>query len=112
MLEGSPTDVVVDGAELVTTDGRRLPASTAVHLAPVTPTKILCCHLNHISRVREFGVALPPAPTYFQKPVSALNAHGANVVRPANCRYLNYEGEVAIVIGRTTRNITVAEAPD
>ncbi len=52
-----------------------------------------------MSRVREFGISLPPAPTWFQKPVSALNAHGGAVVRPANCHYLNYEGEIAIVIG-------------
>ena len=112
LLDGNVTDVVRDGSHLVAADGRRVEASSASHLAPVTPTKILCCHLNHVSRVREFGVSLPPAPTWFQKPVSALNAHGAAVVRPANCHYLNYEGEVAIVIGRTARNITLAEAGD
>jgi 5-oxopent-3-ene-1,2,5-tricarboxylate decarboxylase/2-hydroxyhepta-2,4-diene-1,7-dioate isomerase len=78
----------------------------------VEPTKIICCHLNHISRVQEFGVSLPPAPTYFHKPVSALNAHRAAVVRPSNCKWLNYEGEVAIVIGRTCRNVGHAEAGD
>ncbi len=111
LLDGTPTDVEVVGDSLHARDGRRVYASRAVHLAPVTPTKILCCHLNHISRVREFGTELPPAPTYFHKPVSALNTHGGAVVRPANCRFLNYEGEVAIIIGRVTRNITVAEAP-
>ncbi|MHB1969364.1 MAG: fumarylacetoacetate hydrolase family protein [Acidimicrobiales bacterium] len=101
---------MAEGPTLVAADGRRVEAATAVHLPPVTPTKILCCHLNHVSRVREFGVGLPPAPTWFQKPVSALNAHGGAVVRPANCHYLNYEGEVAIVIGRTARNIALADA--
>jgi 5-oxopent-3-ene-1,2,5-tricarboxylate decarboxylase/2-hydroxyhepta-2,4-diene-1,7-dioate isomerase len=66
--------------------------------------------LNHVSRVREFGISLPPAPTWFQKPVSALNSHGGAVVRPANCHYLNYEGEIAIVIGRTARNIKLEDA--
>ncbi len=110
LLEGYPTDVVVDGDTLIARDGRRVEAATATHLPPVTPTKIICCHLNHISRVREFGTQLPPAPTYFQKPVSALNAHGAAIVRPSNCNWLNYEGEVAIVIGRTTRNIRHEDA--
>ena len=110
LLDGYATEVVVEGETLVARDGRRVEAASATHLAPVAPTKILCCHLNHISRVREFGVELPPAPTYFQKPVSALNAHGAAVVRPLNCKYLNFEGEVAIVIGRRARNITMAEA--
>ncbi len=110
LLDGNVTDVVVDGDSLIARDGRRVPTQGATHLSPVSPTKILCCHLNHVSRVREFGVELPPAPTYFQKPVSALNAHGAAVVRPSNCRYLNFEGEVAIVIGRTARNIALADA--
>jgi 5-oxopent-3-ene-1,2,5-tricarboxylate decarboxylase / 2-hydroxyhepta-2,4-diene-1,7-dioate isomerase len=110
LLEGYPTDVVLEGDTLVARDGRRVEARTAAHLPPVSPTKIICCHLNHISRVREFGVELPPAPTYFHKPITALNAHGGAVVRPANCHYLNYEGEIAIVIGRTARNIALADA--
>jgi 5-oxopent-3-ene-1,2,5-tricarboxylate decarboxylase/2-hydroxyhepta-2,4-diene-1,7-dioate isomerase len=111
LLDGYPAEVVLDGDTLVARDGRRVEAGAAVHLPPVSPTKILCCHLNHISRVREFGVELPPAPTYFHKPISALNSHGGAVVRPSNCKYLNYEGEIAIVIGRNARNITVADAP-
>ncbi len=110
LLEGNTVDVTRDGDDLVAPDGRRVRASDAIHLSPVTPTKILCCHLNHVSRVREFGIGLPPAPTWFHKPVSALNAHGGAVVRPANCRYLNYEGEVVIVIGRRARNISLADA--
>jgi 5-oxopent-3-ene-1,2,5-tricarboxylate decarboxylase / 2-hydroxyhepta-2,4-diene-1,7-dioate isomerase len=110
VLDGNVVEVVRDGDTLISADGRRVEAASAIHLAPVTPTKILCCHLNHVSRVREFGIELPPAPTWFQKPVSALNAHGGAVVRPANCHYLNYEGEVAIVIGRTARNIKLADA--
>jgi 5-oxopent-3-ene-1,2,5-tricarboxylate decarboxylase / 2-hydroxyhepta-2,4-diene-1,7-dioate isomerase len=112
LLDGTPTLVTRDGDTLVARDGRCVSAADATHLAPVEPTKILCCHLNHVSRVREFGVNLPPAPTYFHKPITALNAHGGAVVRPANCHYLNYEGEIAIVIGRSARNIRVAEAPD
>jgi 5-oxopent-3-ene-1,2,5-tricarboxylate decarboxylase/2-hydroxyhepta-2,4-diene-1,7-dioate isomerase len=110
LLDGNVVDVVREDDSLVAADGRRVEAATAIHLPPVTPTKILCCHLNHVSRVREFQIELPPAPTWFQKPVSALNAHNGAVVRPANCRYLNYEGEIAIVIGRTARNIKLADA--
>lgn len=110
LLDGNVVEVLRDGDALVAPDGRRVEAATASHLAPVSPTKILCCHLNHISRVREFAISLPPAPTWFQKPVSALNAHGGAVVRPANCHYLNYEGEIAIVIGRSARNIKLEDA--
>jgi 5-oxopent-3-ene-1,2,5-tricarboxylate decarboxylase/2-hydroxyhepta-2,4-diene-1,7-dioate isomerase len=112
LLDGAVVQVRRDGEELVAGDGRRVAAAAAVHLPPVTPTKIIAVHLNHGSRVAEFGVRLPPAPTYFHKPVSALVGHGGAVIRPANCKYLNYEGEVAIVIGRTCRNVTAAEAGD
>ena len=109
-LDGVPTIVVRETDELVAPDGRRIAASEATHLPPCEPTKVVCVHLNHESRVKEFLASLPPAPTYFHKPISALNAHGGEVVRPARCRYLNYEGEVAIVIGRECRNIAPSEA--
>jgi len=110
LLDGACVQVVRDGDELVAADGRRVPAADAVHLPPVVPTKIVAVHLNHRSRVAEFRATLPSAPTYFHKPVSALVGHRGAVVRPANCRYLNYEGEVAIVIGRTCRGVTPEQA--
>jgi 5-oxopent-3-ene-1,2,5-tricarboxylate decarboxylase/2-hydroxyhepta-2,4-diene-1,7-dioate isomerase len=109
LLDGAVVGVRRDGEHLIAADGRRVAADTAVHQPPVTPSKIVAVHLNHLSRVTEFGVTLPAAPTYFSKPVSALVAHGGAVVRPANCKYLNYEGEVAIVIGRTCRNVPRSE---
>jgi 5-oxopent-3-ene-1,2,5-tricarboxylate decarboxylase/2-hydroxyhepta-2,4-diene-1,7-dioate isomerase len=112
LLEGAVTPVVRDGEWLVAGDGRRVRAEEAVHLPPCEPTKIICVHLNYRSRVEEFGAKLGPAPTYFHKPVSSLNAHGGAVVRPERCRYLNYEGEVAIVIGKPTRNVSIREAYD
>jgi 5-oxopent-3-ene-1,2,5-tricarboxylate decarboxylase/2-hydroxyhepta-2,4-diene-1,7-dioate isomerase len=110
VLDGQPTTVTREGDDLVAPDGRRVPADEAMHLAPCEPTKILCIHLNYESRVNEFLAKMPPAPTYFHKPVSSLNAHGGTVVRPPRCRYLNYEGEIAIVIGRECRHIAPTEA--
>ena len=112
LLDGYPTLVRPDGDDLVAADGRRVAAADAVHLAPTDPSKIICVHLNYSSRVTEFMGRLPPAPTYFQKPVSALNTHGGDVVRPEGCKWLNYEGEIAIIIGRTCRNISQDEAGD
>jgi 5-oxopent-3-ene-1,2,5-tricarboxylate decarboxylase / 2-hydroxyhepta-2,4-diene-1,7-dioate isomerase len=110
LLDGAVVHVVRDGEYLVAGDGRRVAAAEAVHLPPVAPTKIVAVHLNHRSRVEEFGARLPAAPTYFHKPTSALIGHGGAVVRPPNCRYLNYEGEVAIVIGRTCRGVPPSAA--
>jgi 5-oxopent-3-ene-1,2,5-tricarboxylate decarboxylase/2-hydroxyhepta-2,4-diene-1,7-dioate isomerase len=83
LLDGNITDVGRDGDQLVAGDGRRVGVQDAVHLAPVVPSKIICVHLNYSSRVEEMMVSLPPAPTYFHKPVSALNAHESAVVRPS-----------------------------
>ena len=110
LLDGAEAIVTRAGDELIAADGRRVPAGDAQHLAPTEPSKIVCVHLNYESRVQEFGATMPPAPTYFHKPVSALNAHGGEVVRPPRCRYLNYEGEIAIVIGRETRHVAPDEA--
>jgi 2-keto-4-pentenoate hydratase/2-oxohepta-3-ene-1,7-dioic acid hydratase in catechol pathway len=110
LLHGEPTEVTRQGDVLVTSDGGRVPIDDATHLPPVRPSKIICIHLNYESRVKEFLATLPPAPTYFHKPVSALNAHGGDVVRPPRCRFLNYEGEIAIVIGRECRHIGPDEA--
>ena len=41
-----------------------------------------------------------------------LNSHKGNIVRPERCKYLNYEGEIAIIIGRHCRNISPEEAGD
>jgi 5-oxopent-3-ene-1,2,5-tricarboxylate decarboxylase/2-hydroxyhepta-2,4-diene-1,7-dioate isomerase len=112
LLDGNPTRVELRNGELVSADGRTADPATAVHLAPVTPTKIICVHLNYHSRVDEFRAKLPPAPTYFHKPISALNAHRGAVVRPERCQWLNYEGEIAIVIGHTCRNVSPADAAD
>jgi len=111
-LDGQVVEVEAQGDALVAPDGRRLAAGEAVHLAPCEPSKIICVHLNFMSRVDELKAACPPTPSYFQKPPSCLNGHRGAVVRPADCKYLNYEGEVAVVIGRACRNIRMADAWD
>ena len=102
--------VTVEADTLLLSDGRRLAEVEAVYLPPCEPSKILCIHLNYHSRAVEFGRALEgETPTYFQKPVSALNAHRGEVVKPADCHWLNYEGEIAAVVGKTMRNVAPEE---
>ncbi len=80
-------------------------------LPPVRPGKILATHLTYRSRAEEYRMArLPSEPSYFMKPPSSLSAHLEPVVRPPGCRFLNYEGEVAVVIGRRCRGVAVEEA--
>ena len=76
----------------------------------LAPTKIVAVHLNYPSRIDEFGAKTPDAPSYFLKPLSSLARHGDEVVRPRGCRYLNYEGEVALVVGRRAKRVSEDEA--
>ena len=110
LLDGAAVEVVRRGDVLVAGDGREVGVDAAVHLPPTRPSKIVAVHLNYGSRTREFRTRLPKAPTYFHKPVSALNSHGGAVVRPQGCRWLNYEGEIVVVVGRTCRNVAPDEA--
>ena len=110
--EGRPEWTTVDGALLRLMDGRSVPDAEATYLPPCEPTKILCVHLNYESRRVEFRAPELVTPTFFQKPVSALNSHRGALNRPANCRYLNYEGEIAAIVGRTMKNVAIAEVWD
>jgi len=103
--EGQPVWVRPDGDDLVLGDGRPLRDAEATYLPPCDPTKILCVHLNYDSRRVEFRAPEIPTPTYFQKPTTALNTHRGAVARPAGHKYLNYEGEVAVIIGKPMRNV-------
>jgi 5-oxopent-3-ene-1,2,5-tricarboxylate decarboxylase/2-hydroxyhepta-2,4-diene-1,7-dioate isomerase len=110
LLDGYPTQVVRRGDDLIADDGRVTAIADAIHLAPAEPTKIIAVHLNFDSRTQEFMTKLPAAPTYFHKPITALNSHNGAIVRPAGCKWLNYEGEIVIVIGKTCRNIAPEDA--
>ena len=112
LLDGYPCEVRREGDTLMAGDGREVGVDEAIHLPPTEPTKIIAVHLNYASRTEEFMTKLPAAPTYFHKPITALNSHKAGVVRPAGCKWLNYEGEIVIVIGRTCRNVSPAQAVD
>jgi 5-oxopent-3-ene-1,2,5-tricarboxylate decarboxylase/2-hydroxyhepta-2,4-diene-1,7-dioate isomerase len=103
--EGVAQWVRPDGDALVLGDGRRVREADAIYLAPCEPSKILCIHLNYESRRVEFRAPPLETPTYFQKPLTALNAHRGFLHRPADCKYLNYEGEIAAIVGAPMRNV-------
>jgi 5-oxopent-3-ene-1,2,5-tricarboxylate decarboxylase/2-hydroxyhepta-2,4-diene-1,7-dioate isomerase len=75
---------------------------------PPPPTKIIGVHLNYRSRAEQRG-RLPAVPSYFLKPVSSLTGDGRPVVRPRGTELLTFEGEVAVIIGRQTRQVPPEE---
>ncbi len=105
LFEGTPHWVRPEGDRLRLGDGRMVVEAEATYLPPCDPTKIICIHLNYESRRVEFQAPPLTTPTYFQKPLSALNSHRGKLNRPADCQYLNYEGEIAAIIGKPMRNI-------
>lgn len=111
--EGRVRACTVEGDQLVLEDGTRLSEQGVSYAAPFDPGSILCVHLNYRSRAIEFGQALEHGfPTYFMKPASSINAHRGLLVRPADCELLNYEGEIAAVVGRTMKGVRPAEVWD
>jgi 5-oxopent-3-ene-1,2,5-tricarboxylate decarboxylase / 2-hydroxyhepta-2,4-diene-1,7-dioate isomerase len=92
--------------------GGEVSAADATFLAPVEPTKIIATHLTYRSRVEEYRARVPAEPSYFMKPPSTLNGHRGVLRRPRGARFLNYEGEVAAVIGRPMHGVPESEALD
>jgi 5-oxopent-3-ene-1,2,5-tricarboxylate decarboxylase/2-hydroxyhepta-2,4-diene-1,7-dioate isomerase len=112
LVEGSPSWGRLDGGSVVLDSGERLDEATAGFLAPVEPTKIIATHLTYRSRVEEYAARTPPEPSYFMKPPTTLNGHRGELRRPRGARFLNYEGEVAVVIGRAMHGVREADALD
>jgi 5-oxopent-3-ene-1,2,5-tricarboxylate decarboxylase/2-hydroxyhepta-2,4-diene-1,7-dioate isomerase len=73
------------------------------------PTAVYCTHANYRSRIAELGRPVPSEPSYFLKPLAALS-RGGPVVRPAGTAYLCFEGEMALLVGRSLRDVDEATA--
>jgi 2-keto-4-pentenoate hydratase/2-oxohepta-3-ene-1,7-dioic acid hydratase in catechol pathway len=82
-----------------------MPLGVAELMTPVTPSKIVCVGRNYRDHVKEMGSELPTEPLLFFKPVSALLAPGGVVRMPAASARVDFEGELALVIGRRVRNL-------
>ena len=90
--------------------GGEIDEAQACWLAPAEPSKILAVHLTYQSRLTEYKAQTPPEPSYFMKPPTTLNGHLGPVRRPAGTRFLNYEGEIAVVIGREMKGVKAEHA--
>jgi acylpyruvate hydrolase len=82
-------------------------------LPPVTdPEKIICIGLNYLSHAREQGAEPPETPTLFAKYRNALAAPGSTVPLPPYSSKVDYEAEVAFVIGTRAKDVAEADALD
>jgi acylpyruvate hydrolase len=95
----------------VATGGRRIPADDLDYAPLVTrPDKILCVGLNYRNHILEMGRELPPYPTLFAKYRSALIGAFDELVLPAVSENVDWEAELAVVVGAPVRNATAEEA--
>ena len=109
-LDGEPRWGRLAGADVVLDDGARVAEADATFLAPAEPTKIVAVHLTYRSRIEEYRARTPAEPSYFLKPPTTLNGHRGTIRKPSGSRFLNYEGEVAAVIGRRMKGVPMGEA--
>lgn len=100
---GAVADLAGQGPELALSDVRLLPPIPA-------PGKILCIGLNYLPHILETGRAKPDQPSIFTRYADSLVGHDASLVRPAASTKFDYEGELALVIGKAGRHIAAADA--
>ena len=111
--EGKVCFGVLSGADVAPLSGDPVPLSSVELLPPVPqPGKIVCLGLNYRSHAEEAGMEAPVVPTFFAKWANALAAPGASVALPSWSSKVDYEAEVAFVIGRRCRDVAEADALD
>lgn len=95
--------------EVILSD-KEIPFSENMLCAPATPTKIVCAGKNYYDHAVEMGEGVPDAPVLFMKTPNTLADPGAEISAPAFVDRVDYEGELAVVIGRQAKGISVDEA--
>lgn len=86
-------------------DGRLLGEEEAVWLPPVVPRTIFALGLNYADHARELAFKAPETPLVFLKGPNTIVGHRARTRRPAGVAFMHYECELAVVIGRTARDV-------
>jgi 2-keto-4-pentenoate hydratase/2-oxohepta-3-ene-1,7-dioic acid hydratase in catechol pathway len=82
-------------------------------LAPIaSPPKILCIGWNYVDHAAETKTAPPEEPVFFMKPHTAVAGPGDRIVKRPFVRELDYEGELAVVIGKRAKDVPEQEALD
>ena len=97
---GEKEDIKLTGASIALSDVRLL--------APILPSKVICVGQNYADHAREMGAEPPAEPVIFLKPSTAVSGPGDPIQRPTRIsQRVDYEGELAVVIGRLCREVPV-----
>ncbi len=90
--------------------GRRWPCADVRVLAPILPTKIICIGKNYADHATEMGGAPPANPVMFLKPNTTVIGPNIPIKLPVDSSRVDYEGELALVVGRPCKNVPAAQA--
>jgi 2-keto-4-pentenoate hydratase/2-oxohepta-3-ene-1,7-dioic acid hydratase in catechol pathway len=90
----------------------RYPLSEVMLLAPSTPSKVVAVGLNYLDHSEEVGMEMPEFPMLFIKPSTSIIGPDEEIVLPEISTRVDYEGELAIVIGREAKKVSVGDAKD
>src|SRR5215208_8415165 len=90
--------------------GERLPAAEVRLLAPVLPSKVVAVGRNYAEHARELGNEVPSTPVLFLKPSTAVVGPGDPIVRPDGVGPVDFEGELAVVVGKLVRRLSPGDA--
>jgi 2-keto-4-pentenoate hydratase/2-oxohepta-3-ene-1,7-dioic acid hydratase in catechol pathway len=90
--------------------GERLPAAEVRLLAPVLPSKVVAIGRNYAEHARELGNEVPPEPVIFLKPSTSVIGPGDPIVRPEGVGQVDFEGELAVIVGKLVRRLEPADA--
>src|SRR5690606_9240490 len=91
--------------------GERMALSDVTLLSPIpNPDKILCIGLNYMTHIKETGREAPNKPSIFTRYPSSVVGHDVDLVRPKASAWFDFEGELAVVIGKAGRAIPAANA--
>lgn len=102
---GMAEDIKLTGARIALADVRLL--------APILPSKVVCVGKNYAEHAREMGGEPPAEPVIFLKPSTAVCGPGDPITRPVRVSgRTDYEGELAVVIGRVCREVPVERVPE
>ncbi|WP_418282961.1 fumarylacetoacetate hydrolase family protein [Halorubrum sp. DTA98] len=102
-----PTDTVTFGNSVYDLDDDAIDV-----LPPTEPTKIVCIGRNYADHAAELGNDVPDRPLLFLKPPNALSSHGDTVTVPSGKERIDWEAEIAVVIGEQCKDVDAADAMD
>jgi acylpyruvate hydrolase len=110
---GKPAHLLAQQAAAAVSADQGLALADVILKAPIPqPGKIICIGQNYLAHAQESNASASPFPIIFAKYANTVIAHGEPIVIPAAVEKPDYEGELAVVIGKRGRNIPEAEALD